>query len=113
VNSDCPQHYALNASGKEAINLGSISASGIAGVPSSDADDRSGGKKDIALSCCPFLPALLRRQRPGVLHVWRRGAAHVSLVAALHPLFLLAYGILFTIFCPAFGREHLARRHVL
>jgi hypothetical protein len=28
VNSDCPQHYALNASGKEAINLGSISASG-------------------------------------------------------------------------------------
>ena len=28
VNSDYPQHYALNASGKEAINLGSISASG-------------------------------------------------------------------------------------
>jgi hypothetical protein len=28
VNSDCPQHYALNASGKEVINLGSISASG-------------------------------------------------------------------------------------
>jgi hypothetical protein len=28
VNSDCPQHYALNASGKEAINVGSIFASG-------------------------------------------------------------------------------------
>ena len=28
MNSDFPQHYALNASGKEAINLGSISASG-------------------------------------------------------------------------------------
>jgi hypothetical protein len=28
VNSDCPQHYALNASGKEEINFGSISASG-------------------------------------------------------------------------------------
>ena len=28
MNSDCPQHYALNASGKEAINLGSMSASG-------------------------------------------------------------------------------------
>ena len=27
MNSDCPQHYALNASGKEAINLGSMSAS--------------------------------------------------------------------------------------
>jgi hypothetical protein len=28
VTSDCPQHYALSASGKEAINLGSMSAFG-------------------------------------------------------------------------------------
>ena len=35
MNSDCPQHYALNASGKEEINLGSISASGpLADMPS-------------------------------------------------------------------------------
>jgi hypothetical protein len=39
--------------------------------------------------------------------------ALVSLVTGLHPLFLLAYGILFTVFFPAFGREHLTRRHIV
>jgi drug/metabolite transporter (DMT)-like permease len=39
--------------------------------------------------------------------------ALVSLVTGLHPLFLLAYGILFTVFFPAFGREHVTRQHIL
>jgi hypothetical protein len=39
--------------------------------------------------------------------------ALVSLVTGLHPVFLLAYGILFTVFFPAFGREHITRQHVL
>lgn len=38
--------------------------------------------------------------------------ALVSLVTGLHPLFLLAYGILITVFLPAFGREHITRRHI-
>jgi drug/metabolite transporter (DMT)-like permease len=39
--------------------------------------------------------------------------ALVSLVTGLHPLFLLAYGILFTVFFPEFGREHVTRQHIL
>jgi hypothetical protein len=38
--------------------------------------------------------------------------ALVSIVTGLHPFFLLAYGILFTRFFPAFGRERLTRHHI-
>jgi len=39
--------------------------------------------------------------------------ALVSIVTGLHPFFVLLYGILFTRFFPAFGRERLTRRHIL
>lgn len=39
--------------------------------------------------------------------------ALVSIVTGLHPLFLLAYGVLFTLFFPTFGSECLTARHVL
>jgi len=39
--------------------------------------------------------------------------ALVSIVSGLHPLFLFAYGILFTLFLPKFGRERLLRRQIL
>ena len=39
--------------------------------------------------------------------------ALVSIATGLHPVFLLVYGILFTLFFPTFGRERLARRQIL
>jgi len=39
--------------------------------------------------------------------------ALVSIVTGLHPLFLLAYGLVFSVFFPAFSRERLARHHLL
>ena len=39
--------------------------------------------------------------------------ALVSIVTGLHPLFLLVYGILFTLFFPAFSRERLTCHHIL
>jgi drug/metabolite transporter (DMT)-like permease len=39
--------------------------------------------------------------------------ALVSIVTGLHPLFVLAYGTVFTLFFPAFGRERLTRHHLL
>jgi drug/metabolite transporter (DMT)-like permease len=39
--------------------------------------------------------------------------ALVSIVTGLHPLFVLAYGIMFTVFFPAFSRERLSRYHIL
>lgn len=39
--------------------------------------------------------------------------ALVSIVTGLHPFFVLLYGILFTLFFPAFSRERLTRRHIL
>jgi hypothetical protein len=38
--------------------------------------------------------------------------ALVSIVTGLHPIFLLMYGILFTLFVPSFGRERIARRDI-
>jgi len=39
--------------------------------------------------------------------------ALVSIVTGLHPLFVLGYGILFTCFLPAFGRERLTSYRIL
>jgi hypothetical protein len=39
--------------------------------------------------------------------------ALVSIVTGLHPLFLFAYGVLFTLFLPKFSRERLTSRHIL
>lgn len=39
--------------------------------------------------------------------------ALVSIVTGLHPFFLLVYGVLFTFFFPAFGRERLNCHHFL
>ena len=39
--------------------------------------------------------------------------ALVSIVTGLHPLFVFAYGVLFTLFLPRFGRESLGHRHIL
>jgi hypothetical protein len=39
--------------------------------------------------------------------------ALVSIVSRLHPLFLFAYGVLFTFFFPRFSTESLTSRHIL
>jgi len=39
--------------------------------------------------------------------------ALVSIVTGLHPLFLFAYGVLFTLFFPGFSTERLTSRHIL
>jgi uncharacterized membrane protein len=39
--------------------------------------------------------------------------ALISIVTGLHPLFVLVYGILLTLFFPAFGTERLTRHHIL
>jgi drug/metabolite transporter (DMT)-like permease len=38
--------------------------------------------------------------------------ALVSIVTSSHPIFLLLYGILFTLFVPSFGRERITRRDI-
>ena len=63
MNSDCPQHYALNASGKEAINLGSISASGhIAALDTPLLLAAIAGKADLQKA--RLKPLALPRQQP-------------------------------------------------
>jgi drug/metabolite transporter (DMT)-like permease len=38
--------------------------------------------------------------------------ALISIVTGLHPIFLLLYGVLFTLFLPSFGRERLTRHDI-